>query len=297
MKSFLELVRFYHGMLGKKLFFLILLSTVAAVLEITSIGFFMPLLSGIKSVNPVNKIFTQGFSFLHIEFTITNILIAFLVLIFLRTAVLLFESEYTGKMTSRMLVDLRQELARKIFRINYLKYIGRSSAYLNNAIIVESQNVTFAFRMLASLIVSTLLALAYSFMPIILNPTLVLILVTVFAVLYPVLKVINRNTKRLSVLHSKHSAELQKVLIQSLNNFKYLKATGAHRQVSMHVDSQSSKLGALQQRLTFLQGISDHGFEPIIALLVTGAIFYFIVIKNGNISEFVFLVFMLMTTR
>jgi len=183
MQSFLKLIRFYHGLLGSRLFVLIGFSTAAAVLEIVGVGFFMPLLSGTGSTNPVNSAFRKAFSALGIEFTVTNILIAFLVMITLRTAVLLFESEYTGRLTSKMLVEMRRDLGRRIFGMNYLGYLGKSSGYLNNALITESQNVAFAFRMFASLIVSSLLAFAYSLMPLALNPVLVLILAACFGCL------------------------------------------------------------------------------------------------------------------
>jgi subfamily B ATP-binding cassette protein MsbA len=296
MRSFLKLVRFYHDLLGSRLFVLLGLSTAAAALEIIGVGFFMPLLSGTGASNPVNAAFRRVFSWLGIGFTITNILAAFLIMISLRTVVLLFESEYTGRLTSKMLVDLRKMLGRRIFGMNYLGYLGKSSGFLNNALITEAQNVAFAFRMFASLIVSSLLAFAYSLMPLALNPVLVLILALSFGALYPGLKAINRRTKAYSVKTTGHSGELQKMFIQALGNFKYLKATGAHEKVTRHVENESAKLGALQRRLAMLQGISDHGVEPVVAALVAGVIYYFIVLRHGNIAEYVFLVFMLMTT-
>jgi len=295
MKSFLELIVFYHNLLGRKLFLLISMIAFAACLEIVSVSFFMPLLAGVNSDNPVNKIFKLVFSLFNIEYTLFNLLIVLIVIVTLRSLLLVGETSYRGKIMAQLLVDLRQRIGRQIFELDYLRYLSNSSGFLNNALVIECQNVVFAFKMLASLMVTTFFAIAYLGIPIILNPTLVLILIVMVIVLLPILRKINSKTKEYSTLTSKYSAGLQRILIQALNNFKYLKATGTYDQVLKHVNSQSHKLGMQQYRLSILQGITQYGFEPFVALMIAGVVFYYVAVRGENITEYIFLLFLMMT--
>ena len=275
----------FYNFLGIRLFLLVFLMSIAVSLETVGLSFFIPILQGMGSENKINNVLKQLFMFLHLEYTLLNILIAIVTIITLRSLFLIIQASYAGKITAEMLVDLRKELIHKIFQLRYVGYLNKSSGYINNAVVVECDKVVFSFKMFASLIVSTLYTIAYIAIPLFINPLIVAILVLGGIFLLPVIVKINSLTKKYSILTSSHSSGLQQILIQALNNFKYLKATATHEQVLKHIDAQSKDLGRQQYRLSILGAISQFGFDPLVALAIGGSIFYFIVVRGGAAIE------------
>jgi subfamily B ATP-binding cassette protein MsbA len=100
-------------------------------------------------------------------------------------------------------------------------------------------------------------------------------------------------TRNYSVQTSSHSAGLQKILIQSLNYFKYLKATSEYPNVIKQISFQNRMLGKLQVKQQILGAITQYGFEPFVVIIVAGLIYYYVDIQGQNIIEKIFLLYLL----
>lgn len=277
-----------------KLFFLFFLMISAVGFEGMGISLFLPILQGEDGDSRITQIIRQIFGFFRIEYTLLYLLLFLVGFFFLRSILLVGQASLVGKIMSDLLVNLRCKIAEKIFQLDYQAFLKKSSGYLNNALIVEFEKAVFSFKMFSSLLVTILFAMMYISIPLFLNPLLVLVLTGIGLPLFFVIKKINTLTKDYSVRTSAHSSELQKILIQSLNYFKYLKATSEYPNVLKQIFHQSKTLGKLQFRLQTLGAITQDGFEPFVVLILAGVIFYYVKLQGQGIIENIFLLFLLL---
>ncbi|MBI5740390.1 MAG: ABC transporter ATP-binding protein [Nitrospirae bacterium] len=294
MKQIAGLLKFFYDLVGNRLFLLFSLMICATGFQGLSVGLFLPILQGENGDSRISRAIKGILGLMGLEYTLLSLLILLVGFFTLRSIFLVGQSALVGKIMSDLLVGLRCRIAEKIFGLDYQAFLKKSSGYLNNAIIVEFHNVVFSFKMFSSLLVTILFAIMYVSIPLFLKPVLILVLAGVGFPLFLVIKKINIMTKDNSVRLSAHSARLQKILIQSLNYFKYLKATSEYQKVLRQIVSQSRKLGRIQFRQQLLGAITEDGFEPVVVMILAGVIFYYVGFKGQDIIEHIFLLFLLL---
>jgi subfamily B ATP-binding cassette protein MsbA len=293
MKQIITLLKFYYRLVGNKLFLLFFLMVAAVGFQGLSVSLFLPILQGEDSDNKITQITGRIFDFLGLEYALFYLLVFLVCFFFLRSIFLVGHASLVGKIVADLLVNLRCKIAEQIFQMDYQAFLKKSSGYLNNALIVEFQKVVLSFKMFSSLMVSILFTGMYVSIPLILHPVLVLVLTGIGFPLFLIIKRINSLTRDYSLRMSNNSANLQKTLIQSLNYFKYLKATYGHPNVLKQIFSQSKTLGKVQYRLHILGAITEFAFEPVVVLIISGVVFYNVGLLGQDIIENIFLLFLL----
>jgi ABC-type multidrug transport system fused ATPase/permease subunit len=293
-KQIIILIRFYYRLVGNKLFLLFFLMLAAVGFQGLSVSLFLPILQGEDSDNKITQITGKIFGVLGLDYTLLYLLIFLVFFFILRSMFLVGQTSLVGKIMADLLVNLRCKIAEKIFQMDYQAFLDKSSGYLNNALIVEFQKVVFSFKMFSSLMVTILVTGMYISIPLFLHPVLVLVLTCIGFPLFLIIKGINSLTRVYSLRMSDNSAGLQNILIQALNNFKYLKATEGHPNVLKQIYSQSKMLGKVQYRTYILGAITEFGFEPFVILIISGVVFYNVGLQGQDIIENIFLLFLLL---
>jgi len=126
-----------------------------------------------------------------------------------------------------------------------------------------------------------------------LNPVLVVLLAVLGVPLFVLIRIINDVTKNYSINKTARTAGLQKILIQSLHNYKYLKATAEYPSILGHVAAESRALGMIEFKEKRLAAFAEFGFEPFIILIVAGVIFYNVEIRGQDLLRNLFLLYLL----
>lgn len=260
-----------------------------------SISLLLPILQGEDDNSKIAQITRSFLSFFGLEYTLAHLLLFLIGFFFLRSVFLVGQASLVGKIMADLLVDLRCKITEKIFQMDYQAFLDKSSGYLNNALVVEFHKVVFSFKTFSSLMVTIFFAIMYISIPLSLNPLLILVLTGVSLPIFLIIRKINSLTRDYSIRTSDHSARLQKIFIQSLNNFKYLKATYGYPNVLKQIFLQSKILGMLQFRLNSLGAITAFGFEPFVVLVIAGVIFYYVGFLGQDILENIFILFLLFT--
>ncbi len=292
MKSLIELVKFYYDLAGAKIFTLAGLMFLDVGFQGIGLGLFLPILEGAKGDSKISQILKNVFAFVGLEYSLTYILVFVVCVFFMRALCVTGEVFMINKIVADLLVDLRCHMAEQLFNMDYQAFLEKPAGYRNNAMIVEFQKAVSSFKRFAKCLVTFLLAAMYLGISMFLNPVLILFLVFVGAVFFPVIIRINSLTKLYSVRTSTFSAGLQKIFIQALNNFKYLKATAEYPKVLRQVFNQSRKLGNLQIKQAVLSVISNQGTEPLIVLLLAGIVFYYVQLRGNSVVEILFLLYL-----
>lgn len=239
--------------------------------------------------NPVTDGISALFEAFNIEYSLV-ILLLFLILFFLiRSIFLIIHGAYVAKIQADLLVKLRYEIVSKIFKAKYQYLLQKETGYLNNAITVEFQNVSFAFKMFASVLIKTVFSALYLILPLMMN---FMVAVLVGIMILPVVLIMRRINRRVidySVRTSSQSAGLQSFLIEALSSFKYFKATHSYKNILKKIFNRSKELGRLMYKQSFWSAVVQYGFEPIVIMVMAGVIFYHVTMVGGEIIEIAFI--------
>jgi subfamily B ATP-binding cassette protein MsbA len=292
----LDTLRFYHRLAGASFYGILVCTAVGVIFQGLGIGLILPLLQGENSDNPIVQALQRGFLWFRIEFSITNILVAIMLLMLVRSVFMVAQDALVAHTVASLLVKLRYGIAEKIFALDYQASLRFSVGYFNNAITNEFTQVTLSFKMFCALVVNLLVSAAYMGMALYMNPMPLIFIGIAGLPLGCGMWWIHKRVHHNSIEVSRADAGLQGVLIQALNSFKYLKATSRYPAVLERVLVQSTLVSALRRHIGVLQAIFQHGFDPIVALLIAGTIYYYVVRQHHEMTELLFLLFLLQAT-
>ena len=84
MRDYLLFFRTAYRLAGPRLFYLIMLMVIAALLEGLGVSLFLPILVGVEAKNEINQSLSWAFEKLHIAFSFRNVLISMVLFFFMK---------------------------------------------------------------------------------------------------------------------------------------------------------------------------------------------------------------------
>ena len=127
------------------------------------------------------------------------------------------------------MVDIKARIVDQLLRTDYQYFTRRGVGYFNNAVTVEFTNLTNAFDFSTRATVAAGFTLTYVILALVVNPVLAVAFIIFAVPAYFLLRAAFRLVQRVSILNTENNALLQSHLVQTLNGFKYFKATASTR--------------------------------------------------------------------
>ena len=293
MKSLLYIVRYFWELLGFKLIILITLIFIAILFEGIGVTLLLPLLQ--ESPNDqISKLIIKLFSVVGLDYNIRNTLSLVTALVIARSTFLIFQSIYAAKLTVDLQIYLRKRFIDKIFELNYLSFTQMTSSFLNNTLMRELQCVVGTFSKLAGLSVSVVIISIYFLLAISYKPYLVIVLVIFCFPVFFIAKLLMKKTKEISIILTDTYGGIQKLILQSLLSFKYIKATSSQDQLLSHIYNQNEKVGETQLREAKVNSFSQYGLDPILMIYLSMVLFYFVEVQGESLIDLILVVFLML---
>jgi len=256
----------------KKLYFLIFLSSVAAILEMLGLSLFIPIITFLNNSNSESNIFTINYltSYLYnFVSSFNNTLFFFLIFLgtyfFLKTSFLIYFSKIISKFSS----NLYQNISIRIFK-NYLYqdydfYISRSSSELIQN--VNNEVETLITRFFASFIIlinELLIFISISILLILVSSItffLTLILSIFFLLIF--IFVTKKFLKKWSFERKKHQVASIKYVQEGIKNIKDIKVYGVEEKFFNYFDYALRENVKIQENINVLSLIPKYILEFI----------------------------------
>ena len=296
MRNFAYLVGYLHSTIRWRLFVWITLIVLASLLEGVTLGLFLPIIAGADSDSPLQQLFTSAFDYLGIEYTLPLALGAMAALYALRTAFVFLQEIYVARLIAGLLVAIKTRTVDQLLKADYQYFAGRGIGFFNNAVTVEFSSLTNAFNYCAQAIVAAGFTIAYILLALFVNPVMAVAFLIFSIPAYFVLNSAFRLVQRVSVLNTANNILLQSHLIQTLNGFKYFKATasitGIWRAISSAIDEQG-RLFYAQRRLGSLV---RNGIDLVTVLIIVALLFYYVEVLGTAFVEMLFVLIILRRT-
>jgi ABC-type multidrug transport system fused ATPase/permease subunit len=274
-------LKYFYKYLGFRLGVISILSILTAILDGIGIAFFLPLLEFIyKENNEVSGIQMGYFSAIFglikevgLEINIFNILLIISVLFFVK-GVVIFIDEYLKVYYQQYFVrQLRLESINALQKLNFRAFVNSDVGRIQNILTGEIQKVINGYGFFNLIIQGSVLILTYSILAIYANPSFAIFMLIGGFLSNSIFYKIFKKTKKISKKMVISNNQFQGLLIQSISNYKYLKATS---RINLYFQKLRSTIIQIEENVIkngILSSIVVGLREPIIILILIFAIF------------------------
>lgn len=289
----LKYFTFFYKYLNLKVFALLVLSLIVAVLDGLGLAMFLPLLQslsqgGAAKEGPSEGAFFQSFfQNLDIPLTINSVLIA-MVLVFAVKGVFKFaENYYMVILRNVFIKKLRFEMIKGLTEWRYNAYTTSDVGKTLNVINGEIFRVVASFRGYFTTLQSAVLLVVYVIMAFFANFQFA-IFVTVGALLINVVYItVYKRTKKLSRDESEEMHLFQSFLLQSVYNFKYLRATALMSKYADRLRTSVDNINEIQRKSGLLSSFLTSSREPFIIIVIAVVIYLQVMFFGSKLNTII----------
>lgn len=296
MRDFAYVVRYLYSALRWRLFVWLALIVLASALEGVTLGLFLPIIAGADSDAPLQRIFTSAFDYLGIEYTLPLALGAMTALYALRTVLVVTQEVFVARQLAGLMVDIKSRMVDQLLRADYQYFTRRGVGYFNNAATVEFTNLTNAFDSCTRAMVAAGFTVTYIVLALVVNPVLAIAFIVFAVPAYFLLRTAFRLVQRVSVENTENNSLLQSHLIQTLNGFKYFKATASTAGIWRAVSSAIGTQGRLTYNQRCLESLARNSIDLMTVLLIAVLLLYYVETVGTAFVEMLFMLVILRRT-
>lgn len=290
--SSFALVRFYRTLrshAGIRLPALVLLMALGGLTEGAGVGLFVPLFSvgnvaeGQEHV--ITRFVERVLSIFGSDPTLNALLVLMVGVFLLKGLVSLGQSVVHAHIMATLTYDFRRKLVALLERTTYENFLRLNTGFLTNAITAESRRVVACFGNYANTLVALIHSAAYGALAFVVDPRGALVVALLGLALAGVLGSLHRISRKYSVLTSTANATLQGLLIESLQAFKYLRATNRFPVLIAKVDAQIRGLASYMFKLSLVTGTLKSVGEPLGVLILVTMIYVNVSVAGQPLAD------------
>lgn len=179
---------------------------------------------------------------------------------------------------------IRIENVKALADFEYQYFVEADAGRIQNTLGGEANRVVGAYRRYSQMLQQIVLVITYSALALLANPQFALIVMVGGVLSNLLFTVLFRKTKKLSkkVVRSNHG--YQKLLIQNVAFFKYLKATGTARHYAKYLIEKVHEIEHSVRQIGIINSIMTGLREPILIGIVILTIFVQIQVMGGSMA-------------
>ena len=294
LSSFLHYYKVFYSYVGKKLYLLCFIILLAGISETIGITMLLPILNysaeGAVQSSFVKSIY-QYMEFLGIGMSLQSLLFIILLIFFLKGVLTFIQGILSSYIATNLVKKLRIEICEMYASMNYSYYTNSNIGYLNNVVTTETDRAVAAFNKYIDVIVSIIFITAYLFLAFIVDWSTTLLSLGICSCMFVALKKLIGRSRTLSILVSETNAQIQSLLIQTIQNFKYLKATDSFARLFKQLFNKIDENRKYQFKNGVISSIPLSISEPAAVFFISGLIIYQVSYKGIVITEVFILLF------
>ncbi|MDD3458278.1 MAG: ABC transporter ATP-binding protein, partial [Weeksellaceae bacterium] len=290
-KYFSNLAFFYHY-LGNRIILAFVLSVMVSLMDGLGLSMFFPLLQvvagdsealGIGNSGNL-KYLTDGIENLGIPLSLGSVLILMIVFFIFKGIAFYLSYVYRIILQQSFIRKLRLELLSGLGRMSFKKYTQTDAGRIQNTLSGEVNSLSTAFNAYFGAFEQIVMLLVYIGFAFFLDAKFAL-LVCVGGVMVNLLyRIIYKKTTVASYKLTNFNNIFQGQIIQYVNHFKYLKATGKEPEYAERLKDTIYKIEDSRKRMGVLSSISGAAREPLMVGIIVLIIFIQIQFLKGNLA-------------
>lgn len=292
MKHFYEIFKicFLRSKLG--LFFLITLSLISSIIELIGFGIIIPVInisiSNSVGTDKFSQFINDSLKYLGYEPKL-SILLLILCILFLVKGVIVFGVNVTKiVITTSLTRKIQLEIVNLMESAKFLYHLKTNSGERLNLISREVDRFTTTFNNVSLMIISSISIIIFMGSLFFMESILVTIIILLVLIFHFFFRPIFSLSRKYSFISTNTSANLQKLLVELIYNFSYLKATNRTMKIVNLIRKNIFTLINITRLMNYLSTMLTSLKEPIGVFILTGLIYYKVILNGENISETLF---------
>ena len=268
----LRYLQMYRRYVGRRIFFVFFLASICRTARrfrhYPSAAAFNNAGEGGVSEGKMQVLF-QVLKFVGVTSTWRILLFIFAVF-FIRGAFKFFEGAYRARLQGQLLRELKRQMFSGFEQMDYRYYLSRNMGHFMNVINEQVNQFCASFSQYSTLVAGVITAIVYFIIAVTITWQFALMGFSMGLVMLGVLRGLNRYVKRLSRKSAHENGELNKLLVQTLQGFKYAISTGQLLHIKKSVMLSIDRLADYLVRTQTVGAFTDAIRDPIIvAMLMT----------------------------
>ncbi len=293
--SLIHYFKVVYGYAGRKLYILLLLFLLGGLSESIGISMLLPVLNIDKAVSDQDQYTKTIYVFLEsigINISLFPLIILLLIAFLFKGAFVFLQKTFASYIRFNLIKDIRIDFCNKYKGMKYSYYTNTSIGYLNNIITTEINRGVAALNRYTVVIGSLVFILIYISFAIIINCKMTFVVLFLSILLFTLMRSLSRLSRKISLLVSETNAQIQSLLIQTIYNYKYIKATDSFTHIFKHLFAKINKNYVYYFKSSVLTSIPSSIIEPVSVLLISGLVLYYVGFQGKSIAEiFVLVIF------
>lgn len=290
-----DILRYFKAFriyLGRRLYLVFLLSALVALADGFGIALLLPLLHALDSGEMseavgdgrAQRLLFGVVHFLGISESVMGILL-FIGVVFVAKGALRFsETAYKGYLQSELMRELKIRLFNEYSLMSYQYYVRRSTGHFLNVINTQVDGLYSAFRGFTTFWTHVVTAALYIGIATLLAWRFALFALVAGFVLLSLFKWLNHYVRRLSHKVAWEMGVVSNLLVQAIQGFKYIAATGQADRLRRDVNRSVRRFTGYQFRQMLASAFTRAVQEPLGIVLILGAVVVQVVILNAPLA-------------
>jgi ABC-type multidrug transport system fused ATPase/permease subunit len=291
-KDFIEYLIYFFKKFRFKLVLSSILSLLVAVFDGLGLTMFIPLLASInqreiEAAFPENETFQKMLELMDrfgFSFDFSSILTLIVIFFFLKAIVKFIEGFYKAYLQRIFIQQVRTDQVNLISNLQYAAFVKMDSGRIQNLVTTEVNKLISAFGNFYLTIQALIMGMAYVTLAMFFNFKFALIVMIGVLFSNIIYSYFYKITKNKSMILTELGNSFQKLLVQKVNNFKYLQASGSIKLVQKKLQTTIDSIEKNQIYLGFLGAFLNSIKEPLIIVIVSISIFIELKVFGGDIS-------------
>jgi ABC-type multidrug transport system fused ATPase/permease subunit len=280
MDTFGDLFRYlgiYRRYIGRRMYIVFVLSAATALTSGFGITLLLPLLrvsqtGGAEDMGTAEQILFDLLAWMGIAESMVGIL-GFIALVFVGKGLLQFgKGGYEGYLQAQLLRELKGQLFDAYAGMDYRHYIRENTGHFINVINGQVNRFFQSFGSFAQFLTQILTTLAYFAFALAITWRFTLLAVVLGAVILFLFKYLNTYVRDLSRKQSQEMSHLNKLLVQTLQAFKYIVSTNQTSHLRTRIMESIRRVTGYIFRQKMAGSFTGAIKEPISVLLIVGII-------------------------
>jgi len=277
--SLVHYFKVVYSYTGKKLYILILLFLFGGISESIGISMLLPILNIDKDVSDQGQYTKTIYNFLEsigVNVSLYSLLMLLIIAFLFKGALLFLQKTYASYIRCNLIKDIRFDFCHKYKNMKYSYYTNTNIGYLNNIITTEIDRGVNALIRYTVVIGNLIFILIYISFAIIINYKMAFLVLFLSLLLFLLMKSLFQLSRKMSLLVSETNAQIQSLLIQTIYNYKYVKATDSFIHILKHLFAKINKNYSYSFKGSILTFIPSSIIEPVTVLFVSGLVLYYV---------------------
>ena len=300
--SVFKVLAIFRAYLGRNIYIVLLLATVASFLEGLGVMMIYPVLSGLNGADgqtnasglimyfilPVSEFFGESD-------LVTTSLILMVTFFILKGLFLFITHGMNYHLKSILLRTLKSRIKDKIQRSKYNDFIKEDRGWYQNIFSEQINKVLVAYIHIVQVFTHIISSIVYMSLALVISQYFGVVLLFISLILYIVFRKLNLHVRKISHLLVKEYNVVNNSFLELLSNFKYLKTFKTQNYVSNRLDTSIKQVSHTEFRHGIYLALTMAIKEPI--AVITIAISIFVQLKIFNVPLELILISLLLFYR